>query len=655
MRATRWLAVALLATPAVAAPLPEAADEPLPPGAVARLGAAPLRHRGPARAVAFAPDGKTLATSGDDALIRLWDLRTGRQTAACPGPANVWGVLAVLPDGRHAFWFDRRTDGRNNTGHICDLTTGKAVVSFQTKRNLMTGAVSPDGKTVAGAGMDGVYLWDARSGKELHLLTGHKTTVEQVAFSGDGKVLASIAGDRVIRLWDVEAGKELRQVPVPPGHVWFALALNADGKRALLPGQEGGVSVVNTEGHGVVEQLKDAEAGTAYSMAFAPDGKLLATGHRHSVIALWSWPEGRQVARFRLRGSYEAYRSIAFSPDGKTLAAAGEGPARLFDLGTLDRPTLKERAFDAPHPGPLILARFTDEGRNVLVVSAGPFDYDTGAQNLAVVGWALEGKRQTHRFTLDRMKAVADLSPDGKKLAVAAGGVRLLDAVKGERVADVGPQPDDRRPAIDGVTNLTFSPDGKRLAVQTFVNTRVGSAGLTVWDLAKGAAILDEHVRGRQMRGLAFGPNGLTARFDQGSVTVEGGAQAVTIAVGATRSVLFAPDGKALLTAGQQGPKRLRLWDAATGQELRALAEDGPNEVRAFAFAPDGKLLAGAGADGLVRVWDATTGRLRHRLDGHRGAVQAVSFAPDGKRLVSGGADGVAVVWSLEKAPAVGE
>jgi WD40 repeat protein len=653
MLPTRWpaLAVVLLSAPAVAAPLPESPDGPLPPGAVARFGSAPLRHRGPVRAACFSVDGKAVATVGGDGVIRLWDVSTGRQLSTCPGPANVWSVFALLPDGRHVLLFDRRTDGPTREAQLTDLNTGQVVRTFAAKRNMMTIAVSPDRKLLAGAAVDGTYLWEVGSGRELHRLGGHTTTVEQVAFSADGKRLATIAGDRLMILWDVATGKEMRRFPVPPNVVWFALAWSPDGKALLLPGQ-GVAAVLDAESGEVVRRLVDREAETVYSFAFSPDGKLLATGHRGSVIALWDWATGEQVVRFHNRGSYESYRSLTFSPDGKLLAAAGEGERlRVFETGTPGQPALKPRDYPSAHPGPIVLARFTPDGRRLIVASAGPFDYETFSQPLTVVGWALEGRREAHRFTLDRAGTAVDLSPDGKRLAVWAGGVKLLDVTTGKVDVSLPTEPEEARAALARqVKALRFAPDGKRLAIHTFRNSRVGEAGLAVWGLEKQEIVLEENVQGRQPHGFVFGPRGLTARFDQTGFMVEGGEQPLKVTTGPVRSLLFAPDGAALVTDDGKDLGRLRLWSVTTGKELTAPAADGPVSYPALAFSTDGKLLAGGGADGVVRVWDVATGKLRHRLDGHRGPVQALHFAADG-RLVSGAADGTALVWDLARAP----
>jgi WD40 repeat protein len=440
-----------------------------------------------------------------------------------------------------------------------------------------------------------VYLWDAGTGKELGRLEGHDGSVFALAFSADGKLLASGGGDRLVRLWDVASRKEVRRL----------------------------------EGH----------QGTVTSVAFAPDGKTLASATgwplTDSSVRVWDVSTGQEVRR--LPGDYLG--SVAFAPDGKALAvAAGLALVRLYDPATgRELPQSAGRTLGAQ-----CLAWSPDGG---LVAAAGGdrvlLDPATGRE-VRRLGGAPENTY------------AAAFAPDGKTLATGGHGERLrlwdVAAAREARVLE--------RPNADGrggtwVTWIAFSPDGKLLAEAD----RDGS--VSVWDATTGEQRRHFTAHDGPAWSVAFSPDGKTLVTGGTDHTVAlwevASAREVRRLTGhlaPVEGVAWSPDGRLVASGGRDG--KVRLWNATTGQAVRVLTErDGWGartnhhlDGKTLAFSPNGRLIAW-GSWQAVDVWEVATGKERTRFAGHRGEVNSLTFSPDGRTLVTGSFDRSVIFWDV--------
>jgi WD40 repeat protein/predicted Ser/Thr protein kinase len=256
------------------------------------------------RALAFSPDGSWLVAGGDeDGRLRLWDVATGKLRKELPGPGGPILAVAVSPDGAQI-----AAVGWNGILSVRDVTTGRQVASVKLggegqQKGL---AYSPDGRWLASTTPDfQVALWDVKTYRPSARWSGHSGEIFSVAFSPDGRRLASAGKDRIVRVWDVESGK----------------------CQAVLRGHTDDV----------------------FTVAFHPGGTRLATAGRLGTVWLWDLERTEDVAR--LAGHTSFIWSLAFTPDGKTLASgSGDITVRLWDTEPLSERYRARREAESLRP-----------------------------------------------------------------------------------------------------------------------------------------------------------------------------------------------------------------------------------------------------------------------------------------------------------------
>jgi RNA polymerase sigma factor (sigma-70 family) len=606
--------------------------DPLPPGAVARMGTLRFRHWAPVNGVVYSPDGKLLATAGSvDRQIRLWEATTGRLLASVPGN----GTAVFTHNGQRLFYCGGNTNAEPKFLNIAGLREEASPIFAVNSKCL---ALSPDGRCLA---MDmwgnkpphEVRICDATTGEVRLRLTDHQKPVSCVAYSPNGKTIATAGDEAVIRLWDAATGKLLLRLD---GHKpvdgyrdnMLAVAFSPDGKQLVSGGIDQTVRLWDVAAGKEVRRLGEHKGGVL-GVAFTPDGKRVLTGGFEEPIRLWDAATGEEVRQFPKRSEF-AHR-MAFAPGGKTIAVShwGNYAPRFWDVAS----GCEVVSADGPESEVTGIV-FSRDGRTVT----------TAGHDDMIRQWETDTGRELCRWenVPDLLNCLAS-SLDGQIVAGgdASGTICLWQADTGQELRRLkGPK--------GWVLGLALAPDGKALASAN----NDGTARL--WDIATGTELRCFTGHQQYAYGVAFSPDGKTLATTGHDQTVrlwrvDTGEELRRLKTPhlQNNAVTISPDGRLLLVASV-GERPIQVWELATGRELPPFTLPRYQQrIFSLAFSPDGRTLAAGGEDGVVRLWEVFSGQERRRFTGHTGWADRVRFAPDGRRLASASNDTTTVVWDL--------
>lgn len=500
-------------------------------------------------------------------------------------------------------------------------------------------AFSPDGKFIASASLDHtIKLWN-RDGKLLATLQGHSDGVNRVAFSPDGTILASTSYDKTIKLWKITpTAIQAHPYRTLQGHertVW-GVAFSPDGRWIASASWDGTVKLWPVDGKAPTDQAMATLTGhqdQVWAIAFSPDGQLLATTSSDKTVKLWQQDDrGSFQMRQTLTGHQDSVLSVAFSPDGSQLVTAGDDRTIRFwhrDRQGYFQPDAKLRGSKTA----VWSLAFSQDGKAITSASA----------DGAITLW--QADRQGHfrypTYTpLGYHGATAwdvAISPNGQWVASASSD----NTVKLWRT---------RNPLLsvlnghnERISAVTFSTDGRILATASRDKT------VRLWQQD---GVLINLLRGHQaeVNDVAISPNQTliaTASWDRTVKLWRPDGTLLKTLTGHTdgvESVAFSPDGQLLATGGYDNT--IRLWQR-TGTLLATL-KGHKAEVNAVAFSPDGSQLVSVSGDAHVKFWTATaTGSFMasKTFIGHTARVVSVRFSPDGQRLATASWDHTVKLW----------
>jgi WD40 repeat protein len=673
-------------------PMPPGKDrqgDPLPEGAIARLGTMKFHNSESIHTVAFTPEGQQLlvfAHHYPNTALRFWNLADGNETARFDlkdaDYPEAWFTRSVrlTADGKEIVLM------RENVIELLDRQSGKSLHVFTGKSKFHGMDLSPDGTTVAlathGTPKTSIHFWEIAKGESrppLHLETDWYFAMK---YSSDGKrLLIGVGGKKdggILQVWEIDSGKKLHEIEVD-NH--FYAAFSPDGQLVATRNETDDVRVQKVADGATACRFKAPANGMFHSFAFTPDGKSLITitpgqtpclwdattgkrlrafgglpassvqmgdfsadGKRFALIVggrwensvrLWNVETGEEIRPYE--GHADAVAAVAFAPNGKLLASGSwDTTVRLWEprtgkeLGVLRGHTERVLAL-AFSPDGAILASASADGTTRL------WRMPEGKEVTKLDGPAATGARRDSSGEREGMKLI--FAADGKSIFGVddLGGYRAWDTATGRTLARkrFGDNQDHViGVSSDGGTALTYrhgnwQEDEKEVAPES----------LSLWNATTGER--ERMFRRRRTEGNRYDTPNAAAELSRDGRLLAGSSRSITV-------------WKYPLRPHYTDPA-LRIWERLSGQEILSL----DTYPRALAFSFDGKRIAGndRGNDifgyemiflpgmGSVHLWDTMTGKRQQTFAHHNAEVRCVAFSPDGKTLASGSGDHTILVW----------
>jgi WD40 repeat protein len=475
-------------------------------------------------------------------------------------------LLALIPSSLH----------RAPTRFAPD-DSGEPLLTLETAHSDQVTALAftADGRWLASASRDrSIKIWDVAAGRVTATLLGHTKEITSLAFNPDGRILASSGHDGTVRLWRSETQWE-GEILAGTGTSIYSITFSRDGQSVLYGDLSGAITARDVSSGAKLFRLR--AHGVVQSVTISPDGRLLAsatesvTAEQENSVVVWDLLTRKEV--YRQSDYTKPVTRAVFSPDGRFLASAGYGdPFRILDAKT-----------------GAVLSRIDSDIAGFLdfTSDSGLVTSDVGAVNLWR-SWDESTKSQLRIY----LGPTSAFSPAARILASAdilSGGIHLW------KLPDKNELPLASQP-MDRVAAIAVSPDGRQLAA-------AASRQIRVWDLSTGSfRVLDLELSNE------------------------------------ISNIKFSPDGGTIATWSYSNSKTFTVWDFRSGKKLFDAAGH-TGAINSVVFRPDGRVLASASEDHTIRTWDTTSGGPLRTIQAHPLQVQSLAYSPDGTRLFSTGVD----------------
>ncbi len=599
-------------------------------------------HQGPVYSATFSPDGKSVVSAGYDGRILVWKPEEVERYDFSKLKERKKGeTVKIIPDPKITREFKGHSKpvysvkfsadgkllvscGQDSTVRVWDFETGAPRTSFQSDgvirghgEEVTAALFLPDGNKLLSAGHDkSVREWYLKGYEEIRtlgdpVLAGHADAVLSASFSAkDPRNIVTASRDRTARTWNADTGTS--ESEFKEGHRYLASSavFFSDGSRLITAAVDNTTRLWDVKSGGQIALFE--RTGRAAAIALSKNQRWIATGgdkQADNLFGLQIWDVQKSLESEKgelwksLRGHYGEVSAIAFSPDDRMLATGDlKGHVRLWDIeaGALIH-ELKS------HQEKITAIDFLKDGTRLVTASV---DHTVGQ-------WDVSTGQEIKELVLKHDKSVLAMRviPGTDRIVTSCEDkfVRLWDTAKAEtilKISLIGPE----------VYSLSVSADGERLIFADAERRTV-----RLWDLVANREVHKLH---------ADGQLGSIITFQQTDKLLW--------------SAEFQPGSGAILTIGGS---EARLWDENYQERMRF----SPHETVASAsYSPDGKWIATGSWDHSVKIWEVSTGKVIHKLEGeHTGAVNSVTFSNDGTQLLTASDDGTAILWNIESGKAV--
>ncbi|KAF7975677.1 hypothetical protein HWV62_8777 [Athelia sp. TMB] len=501
-------------------------------------------------------------------------------------------------------------------------------------------AYSPNGKRIASVSGDGtIRLWDAETGEAAWgSLKGPRAAIWSIAYSPSGHRIISGSRDATIQMWDTETG-ELVRSPFKHSGQLRCIAHSPDGTYIVTGSEDGTTCIWDAETGEATQEPIQWNNGGIFWVAYSPDGLHIASG-QGMTVNIWNSAAGEAVGSL-LRGHSGAVNCVVYSPDGAHIASCSEDKTiRLWNTQTRQAVWVLEG-----HTGTIWSLAYSPDGRRLASGSDDKtirlWDVEKGEQ----AGAPLEGHT-------NRVFSVA-YSPDGTHIVSGSGDctVRVWDAEVGERTAaeEIVQSPST------AFQYIAYSPDGASIVSGS------QEGAVQIWDADTGQPMLtqiSEHHDDPST--VPYSPDGKLVVSGSEDHTIQAWDALAGKAVheslkghgDVVMSIAYSPDGSQIASGSNDGT--IRIWVAKSGEPLGEPFKGHDGAVWSVAYSPDGMQIASGAADKTLRIWNVETGEQLSVIDGHENVVSCVAYSPDGTRIVSGSVDTILRQWDVERGEAIG-
>ncbi|PVF91804.1 WD40 repeat-like protein [Serendipita vermifera] len=496
-------------------------------------------------------------------------------------------------------------------------------------------AFSPDGRYIASGSEDHtVRVWNAETGEDIALFEGHRDTVNAVSFSSDSRLIVSGSDDCTVRIWDIETNERILGPLKGHKDVVTSVIVSNDGRHIASGSWDKTIRLWDLQSGRKIGNRFEGHMDVVSSIAFSANGCYIVSGSWDKTIRVWDIQTGTTIIG-PFEGHMDMINSVTISPDG-CLIASGSWDETIR-VWSVDRGEEVMRPLEG-HADMVTSVAFSPDGNYII----------SGSEDDTVRLWDIHtGEEATSSIEVHKRSVTSVMfSPNGRRIASGSYDKKIL--VWDTQMSGQLAKPFEGHTGY--INSVVFSPDGRKIASGSSDRT------IWIWDSTTGSPLVgpfEGHTN--SITCVAFSPDGVYIVSGSADHTLRLWNTTTGNEVrepfqghnSSINSVAFSPDGKRIVS-GSSG-KSIRIWNAQTGETIVGSFHGHTGLIHSVAFSPDGKRIVSGSWDNTIRLWNADTGKMiQAPLKGHTNEVRSVSFSPDGRKIVSGSSDETILVWDAE-------